>query len=70
MKNKLIKIMEDKNMKVVRVTKTEYELENGDTYPNVFELDEDITVEEFQSILDESKTLILSHMKKIESKNE
>jgi hypothetical protein len=70
MKNKLIKIMEDKNMKVVRVTKIEYELENGDTYPNVFELDEDITVEEFQSILDESKTLILSHMKKIESKNE
>lgn len=70
MKNKLIKIMEDKNMKVVRVTKTEYELENGDIYPNVFELDEDITVEEFQNILDESKSLILSHMKKIESKNE
>lgn len=70
MKNKLIKIMEDKNMKVVRVTKTEYELENGDIYPNVFELDEDITVEEFQSILDESKSLILSYMKKIESKNE
>jgi len=57
-------------MKVVRVTKTEYELENGDIYPNVFELDEDITVEEFQNILDESKSLILSHMKKIESKNE
>jgi len=70
MKKKLIKIMEDKNMKVVRVTKTEYELENGDIYPNVFELDEDITVEEFQSILDESKSLVLSHMKKIESKNE
>lgn len=70
MKNKLIKIMEDKNMKVVRVTKTEYELENGDIYPNVFELDEDMTVEEFQNILDESKSLVLSHMKKIESKNE
>jgi L-rhamnose mutarotase len=70
MKNKLIKIMEDKNMKVVRVTKTEYELENGDIYPNVFELDEDITVEEFQIILDESKSLVLSHMKKIESNNE
>jgi len=70
MKNKLIKIMEDKNMKVIRVTKTEYELENGDIYPNVFGLDEDITVEKFQNILDESKSLILSHMKKIESKNE
>lgn len=70
MKNKLIKIMENKNMKVIRVTKTEYELENGDIYPNVFELDEDITIEEFQNILDESKSLILSHIKKIESKNE
>ena len=46
MKNKLIKIMEEKNMKLVRVDKTEYELENGDVYPHVFELDEHITVDE------------------------
>jgi len=70
MKNKLIKIMEEKNMKVVRVDKHKYELENGDVYPNVFELDDDITVEEFQKLLDESKSLVLSHIKNIEEENE
>ena len=70
MKNKLIKIMEEKNMKVVRVSKTEYELENGDVYPNVFELDENVTVDEFQKLLDESKSLVLSHIKNIEKDNE
>ena len=70
MKNKLIKIMEEKNMKVVRVDKTEYELENGDVYPHVFELDGDITVEEFQKLLNESKTLVISHIKNIEKDNE
>lgn len=70
MKNKLIKIMEEKNMKVVRVDKTEYELENGDIYPHVFELNEDITIEEFQKLLDESKALVLSHIKNIEKDNE
>lgn len=70
MKNKLIKIMEEKNMKVVRVSKTEYELENGDVYPNVFELDDDITIEEFQKLLDESKSLVLFHIKNIEGDNE
>jgi len=62
--------MEEKNMKVVRVDKTEYELENGDVYPQVFELDGDITVEEFQKLLNESKTLVLSHIKNIEKDNE
>lgn len=66
MKNRLIKIMEEKNMKVVRVDKHEYELENGDVYPHVFELDEDITVEEFQKLLDESKSMILNHIKNID----
>ena len=62
--------MEEKNMKVVRVDKTEYELENGDVYPHVFELDGDITVEEFLKLLNESKTLVLSHIKNIEKDNE
>jgi hypothetical protein len=70
MKNKIIKIMEEKNVKVVRVSKTEYELENGDVYPNVFELDEDVTVEEFQKLLYESKSMILNHIKNIEEENE
>ena len=70
MNNKLIKIMEEKNMKVVRVARTEYELENGDVYPHVFELNGDVTVEEFQKLLDESKALVLSHIKNIEKDNE
>jgi len=70
MMNKLIKMMKEKNMKVVRLSKTEYELENGDVYPNVFELDEDITINEFQKLLDESKSLVLSHIKNIEEENE
>lgn len=70
MKAKLIKKMEKQEYKVVRVTKTEFELDNGDIYPHAFELDEDITVEEFQKLLDESKTTILNHIKKLSQDNE
>lgn len=70
MKNKLIKIMEEKEMKVIRVDKNEYELENGDIYPHVFELDDNITVDEFQKILNDSKSLVLNHIKNIEICNE
>lgn len=70
MKVKLIKKMEKQEYKVVRVTKTEFELDNGDIYPHAFELDEDITVEEFQKLLDSSKTTILNHIKKLSQDNE
>lgn len=67
MNKKLKDIMETKNIKVIRVTKTEYELENGDIYPHLFELDDDdITVEEFQILLDKSKKMVLDHIKNIE----
>jgi predicted CoA-binding protein len=67
MKNKLKNIMnnmETKDYKVVRVNKIEFELENGDVYPHVFELDDDVSVEEFQKLLDLSKDNIINHMKK------
>ena len=67
---KVIKKMEIKEYKVVRVDKSEFELENGDIYPHVFELDEDISVEEFQKILDLSKENIIDHIKKIDKINE
>ena len=67
---KAIKKMETKEYKVVRVDKSEFELENGDIYPHVFELDEDISVEEFQKILDLSKKNIVDHIKKIDKINE
>lgn len=37
---------------VVRITKTEFELDNGVIYPHVVELDEVPTPEEFQKIID------------------
>lgn len=64
--NDLITKMKNKQHKVVRVTKTEFELDNGDVYPHTFELDEDITVTEFQKLLDSSKELVLAQIKSIE----
>jgi len=58
--------MEKTQHKVVRVTKTEFELGNGDVYPHTFELDEDITIGEFQKLLDSSKELVLAQIKIIE----
>jgi divalent metal cation (Fe/Co/Zn/Cd) transporter len=64
MKKKIKNIMENlknKNLIVIRVNKTEFELDIGDVYPIPFELDvdEDISVEEFQKILDSSKDNII-----------
>lgn len=63
---KLINNVEKTQHKVVRVTKDEFELENGDIYPHTFELGEDITVEEFQKLLDLSKQLVLEQIKRID----
>lgn len=57
--------MENKTFKVVRITKTEFELNNGDIYPHTFELDEDISVEEFQALLDNSKQTIINLIQSI-----
>ncbi len=46
------------DMKVVRVTRTEFELENGDIYPLPFELDHTPTVKEFNEIYANSKVLV------------
>ncbi len=57
--------LKDKKFKVVRVTKTEFELDNGDIYPHTFELDEKISVAEFQKILDASQNTMVDHLNKI-----
>ena len=54
MKKNLIKMISETNYKVIRVTKTEFELE------------EDISVEEFQKLMDSSKELIVDLLKKID----
>ena len=48
----------DKKMKVIRVTKTEFELDNGDIYPLPFELDETPTLKEFNEIYANSRSLV------------
>ncbi len=57
--NKIMKNLKDKQFKVVRVDEDEFELDNGDTYPIPFDLDEIPTVEEFQRLLDDSKDIML-----------
>jgi len=47
-------------MKVVRVTRSEFELSDGSVHPIVPELIYDITVEEFQAIYDESYDIVKS----------
>lgn len=56
-------------MKVIEVTKTNYTLENGDVYEHTFDIDENITVEEFQTFLDNAKATFLNSLNKIENKN-
>lgn len=64
--NNTKKALENMQLKVIEVTKTNYTLENGDVYEHTFEIDEDITVEEFQKLLDNAKNAIIETINKIE----
>ena len=67
MKNKRTSnMLKDKQFKVVRVSKTDFELDTGDIYPLPFVFDEELTIEEFQKILDNSKNLTVQMLKTIE----
>ena len=66
--NLLTEKMKYKNYKVVRISKSEYELENGDIFEHTFDIDENITVNEFQQLLDNAKSVIIETLDKIESK--
>lgn len=58
MKKDLKHMIEELNTskyKVIVVTKDNYTLENGDVYEHTFELPDDITVEEFQEMLNNAK---------------
>ena len=64
----LKKIMENlnkKEFKVVKVNKTEFELEDGSVYPIPFDLDYVPTVEEFQMMINNSKKLMLNLINEI-----
>ena len=64
--NNLKKTLQNMQPKVIEVTKTSYTLDNGDVYEHQFEIDENITVEEFQKLLDNSKNTIIETLNKIE----
>ena len=65
--NKLKKLLLYMQPKVVKVTKTNYTLDNSDVYEHTFDIDENITVEEFQSLLDNAKNIIVETLNKIEN---
>lgn len=64
--NKVRTYLQNMEMKVVKVTKTNYTLENGDVYEHTFDIDENITVEEFQKLLDNACSFMTDTLKKIE----
>lgn len=64
--NNTKKALENMQLKVVEVTKSNYTLENGDVYEHTFDIDESVTVEEFQKLLDNAKNTIIETLNKIE----
>ena len=64
--NNTKKALQNMQLKVVEVTKTNYTLENGDVYEHTFDIDEDITVKEFQKLLDNTKNTIIEALNKID----
>ena len=64
--NNTKKALPNMHLNVVEVTKTNYTLENGDVYEHTFDIDEDITVKEFQKLLDNAKNTIIEALNKID----
>lgn len=58
--NKIKNIMNylDKNSKIVAVDKHTYTLDNGDVIEHQFEISDDITVDEFQFLIDKAKQTV------------
>lgn len=58
---KIIKSVMNKNIKVISIDSEnkEFTTNDGNTYPILFDIDEDITIDEFQIALDESKEIII-----------
>ena len=65
--NTVTKKLKEMNLKVVKVTKDHYMLENGDIYEHTFEIDDNITVEEFQKLLDNAQSLLIDTLNKIDN---
>ena len=61
---KIMQELKDKKLKVVRVSKTEFELDSGDIYPIPLELGYEPSIQEFQRFVDDSRELILGFIQK------
>ena len=66
MKRNILKMIKETKYTVIRVTKTEFELDNGDIFQHNFELEEEISIDEFQKLLDSSKELIMDLLKRVD----
>lgn len=59
--------LKQQSCKVVEVTKDHYVLENGEVFEHTFSIDDDITVEQFQHLLDKAKDMVLQTLEKIDN---
>lgn len=66
---KMIDMLETTNHKVVEVTKSNYTLENGDVFEHTFDIDENITTDEFQRLLDTAKKAVIETLNKVDKSN-
>ena len=65
-KEKLIMNYLDGHSKVIAVDSHSYTLDDGDVVEHNFELPDDITVAEFQKMLDDAKSIITNIINKVE----
>ena len=65
--NTVTKKLREMNLKVIEVTKDHYTLENGDIYEHTFEIEDNITVEEFQKLLDNAQSMVIDTLNKIDN---
>lgn len=65
----MINHLETTQHKVVEVTKTNYTLDNGDIFEHTFDIDENITVDDFQHLLDNAKQAIIETLNNADNLN-
>ena len=63
----LMKTLKNMQNKVIEVTKAHYTLENGDVFEHTFDIDENITIDEFQKLLNNAKSIVIDTLNKIEN---
>lgn len=56
---KMINSLKSKKFKVVRIDENEFELEDGTIYPNIFNMGDIPSIEEFQKIINNSQDVMI-----------